>query len=199
MEESEKGRIARELHDLTGQLVMGISGSIENIDFPEPDIKQQIKNKITELGSSIRKISHRMNRAMIEHFTFSELITGLCEDVERLSGLSVHLEIPDKFPSLPNELVLHFYRITQELLTNATKYAPESQVTITIVTESDRMILQYADDGPGFNTGEKTRSMGILNINERAKLIGGQASVHSSPGEGTSWEIIFPLENKNIQ
>jgi two-component system, NarL family, sensor kinase len=197
MEESEKGRIARELHDLTGQLVMGISGTIESIDFPEPELKDQIKESIRELGKSIRQISHRMNRAMIEHFTFSELISGLCEDVQRLSGLSVEVEIPEKFPDLPNELVLHFYRITQELLTNATKYARESQVKIRIVEEHDKLTLYYSDNGPGFVTGEKTRSMGIMNIYERAKLIRGHASVKSSPGKGTTWEIIFPLRLKN--
>jgi signal transduction histidine kinase len=199
MEESEKGRIARELHDLTGQLVMGISGSIENIEFSEPEIKDQIKERINELGRSIRQISHRMNRAMIEHFSFSELITGLCEDVQRLSGLSIDLEIPEQFPDLPNELVLHFYRITQELLTNATKYARDSQVKIRIVAETGKLTLFYSDDGPGFITGEKNKSsMGIMNIYERAKLIRGQAIVKSSPGKGTSWEIFFPILQKNI-
>jgi two-component system, NarL family, sensor kinase len=198
MEESEKGRIARELHDLTGQLVMGISGTIENIEFPEPEIKEQIKNSIKDLGSSIRQISHRMNRAMIEHFTFSELITGLCEDVQKLSRMSVHLEIPEEFPGLPNELVLHFYRITQELLTNATKYARESQVRIKIVVENGKLALYYSDNGPGFIVGDKGKpSMGIMNIYERAKLIGGQATLKSSPGKGTSWEILFPILQKN--
>ena len=199
MEESEKGRIARELHDLTGQLVMGISGSIENIEFSEPEIKEQIKERINELARSIRQISHRMNRAMIEHFSFSELITGLCEDVQRLSGLSIDLEIPEKFPDLPNELVLHFYRITQELLTNATKYARDSQVKIKIIAETGKIILFYSDDGPGFITGEKSKSsMGIMNIYERAKLIRGHANVKSSPGNGTSWKIYFPIIQKNI-
>jgi signal transduction histidine kinase len=141
-----------------------------------------------------------MNRAMIEHFTFSELITGLCEDVQRLSGLSVQVEMPEEFPDLPNELVLHFYRITQELLTNATKYARDSQVKIKIIKENGKLALFYSDNGPGFITGEKTKSsMGIMNIFERAKLIRGQAFVKSSPGKGTSWEIVFPIIQKNNQ
>jgi signal transduction histidine kinase len=197
MEESEKGRTARELHDLTGQLVMGISGTIENIEFPEPEIKELIKERIKELGSSIRQISHRMNRAMIEHFTFSELITGLCKDVQKLSGMSIQLEIPEAFPDLPNELVLHFYRITQELLTNATKYARNSQVKIKIILENDRLTLLYSDNGPGFLPKEKKKSsMGIMNIFERAKLISGHAFIKSSPGNGTSWEIFFPINLK---
>ena len=199
MEESEKGRTARELHDLTGQLVLGISGTIENIDFPDEEIKEQISNKIKELGSSIRRISHHMNRAMIEHFTFSELISGMCEDVQKLSGISVHLEIPEEFPDLPNELVLHFYRITQELLTNASKYARDSEIKIKIKTENDKLALYYSDNGPGFLPDEKRKtSMGIMNIFERVKLINGKAYIRSSPGNGTSWRIFFPIVHNNV-
>ena len=199
MEETEKGRTARELHDLTGQLVLGISGSIENIDFPDQEIKNQLNARIKELGTSIRRISHRMNRAMIEHFTFSEMITGLCEDVQKLSHMTVDLEMADDFPDLPNELVLHFYRITQELLTNAGKYASESQVKIKVFEENGRITLLYTDNGPGFHVGGKSKpSMGILNIFERAKLVGGQANLTSAPGKGTEWEIFFPIVQKNV-
>jgi signal transduction histidine kinase len=194
MEESEKGRTARELHDLTGQLVLGISGAIEDIDFPDPEIKEQIRDRIKELGKSIRQISHRMNRAMIEHFTFSELITGLCADVKKLSGLAIELSIPDEFPALSNEVVLHFYRITQELLTNAAKYAAESKVNITIQIADGNLVLNYFDSGPGFTPGEKKRpGMGFMNIFERAKLVNGMARVHSEPGKGTHWEVNVPV------
>jgi len=199
MEEAEKGRTARELHDLTGQLVMGISGTIENITFPDPEIKEQIKARIQELGASIRHISHRMNRAMIEYFSFNELITGLCHDVTKLSGMSVNLEMTGEFPDLPNELVLHFYRITQELLTNAGKYAHDSQIKIKIKENDGILYLYYSDDGDGFIPDEKTTSsMGIMNIFERVKLINGQASLKSSPGRGTSWEIVFPLGQQKM-
>jgi signal transduction histidine kinase len=198
MEETEKGRTARELHDLTGQLVLGISGTIENIDFPDQEIKQQLTTRIKELGTSIRQISHRMNRAMIEHFTFSEMISGLCEDVQKLSKMMINLDMSDDFPDIPNELVLHFYRITQELLTNAGKYARESQVKIRVFAENGKLTLIYSDDGPGFNLGEKSKpSMGILNIFERAKLVGGMANLTSAPGKGTSWEITFPIDQQN--
>jgi signal transduction histidine kinase len=134
---------------------------------------------------------------MIEHFTFSEMITGLCEDMQKLSRMKIDLVIPDEFPDLPNDLVLHFYRITQELLTNAGKYARDSQVKIKIFAQNDKLTLSYSDDGPGFSMGEKSKpSMGILNIFERAKLVGGQANLSSAPGKGTSWEIVFPMERK---
>ncbi len=195
MEESEKGRTARELHDLTGQLVLGISGMIENLDFPEPETKQQITDSIKDLGKSIRQISHRMNRAMLEHFTFPEMVTGLCRDYQKLVGLNIRLTIPEELPELPNELVLHFYRILQELLTNAGKYAREGEIGIDISLQNEGLSLGYIDHGPGFPEGaEEKKGMGLQNIFERVKLVNGKAEVFSTPGVGTRWELLFPLQ-----
>ena len=199
MEESEKGRTARELHDITGQLVMGIMGEIEGLEFPDQKSKEEINEKIKTLGQSIRRISHKMNRAMIEHFSFNELITGLCEDIGKLSDMKVDLSIPDEFPALPNETVLHFYRIVQELLTNASKYARNNRITLNISIEGNRLRLFYNDNGAGFHYSPKEKtSMGILNIFERAKLIGGEARLITAPGKGTTWEITFPFEKKMV-
>ncbi|MCX6244521.1 MAG: hypothetical protein NTU98_07410 [Bacteroidetes bacterium] len=194
MDENEKGRTARELHDITGQLVMGITGEIENLDLPDSDVKEEIKSKIRELGKSIRLISHRMNKATLEHFTFEELILGQCEDIRKVVGLQIELEMPDEFGDLNEEVVLHSYRIVQELLTNAGKYAKESLVRIEFLKTATEMILTYSDSGPGFDTSliEK-KGMGLMNIFERARLLNGTAKVTSSPGNGTSWEIIIPL------
>lgn len=198
MEESEKGRTARELHDITGQLVMGITGEIENIDFPDNSIKEEIKGKIKELGKSIRLISHRMNRAMMEHFSFEELIVGQCEDVQRLTGIPITAEMPSEPLTLPKEVVLHLYRIVQELLTNAGKYVKGGQVSVRITTLNNELHLFYSDNGQGFDMKAlKSDSMGLMNIHERAKLLGGKAKVISAPGEGTSWEIAIPYFRKN--
>ena len=195
MEEGEKKRTAQELHDITGQLVMGITGEIENLDIPDDENKEELQSKIKELGKSIRQISHRMNPAMIEHFTFDELIIGQCEDVQRLSKIPVHLKIDETFPEFQKDLVLHFYRIVQELLTNATKYISGGEVEIKIHFNSNKLNLLYTDTGPGFEVNEKSKSgMGIMNIFERTKLIGGHAVLNSSPGDGTSWEITIPVK-----
>ena len=194
IEENEKGRTARELHDITGQLVMGITGEIENLDLPDSEIKEEIKGKIKELGKSIRMISHRMNKVTLENFTFNELIFGQCEDMRKVVGLQIQLEMPEEIGDLQEEVVLHTYRIIQELLTNAGKYARESLVRIEFLKTAAELILTYRDNGPGFDASliEK-KGMGLMNIFERAKLLNGSAKVTSSPGDGTLWEIIIPL------
>lgn len=199
MEESEKGRTARELHDITGQLVMGITGEIEGIDFPDSAIKEEIKGKIKDLGKSIRAISHRMNRAMMEHFSFEELIVGQCEDVQRLTGIPIKAEMPAEELTLPRESVTHIYRIVQELLTNAGKYVKDGTVTIRVSNVGNELRLSYSDTGQGFDVKSlKSDSMGLSNIHERAKLLGGKAKVDSTPGMGTSWEITIPYSQKKV-
>ncbi|MDP4282774.1 MAG: ATP-binding protein, partial [Bacteroidota bacterium] len=194
MEESEKGRTARELHDITGQLVMGITGSLESIDFPDPSVKDDLREKIKDLSHSIRLISHRMNRAMIDTFTFEELIVGQCEDVQKLSGLPIHLTLPSEPVKLPEEAVLHIYRMVQEMLTNATKYAVGGEVWISLQKGDHSLGISYQDTGPGFDTqGTAKKGMGMMNIYERTRLLRGKATVYSAPGDGTSWEISIPL------
>ena len=195
MEESEKGRTARELHDITGQLIMGITGEVEKLDLPDDRNKAEIQAKIKDLGRSIRAISHRMNKAMLEHFTFKELITGQCEDIQKLTGMRVQLDMPEGNYDLPEEMVLHTYRIVQELLTNASKYVSESTVRISFINRNNNLIMAYSDNGKGFDSKEiKNHGMGIMNIFERAKLLGGKAKLTSSPGNGTKWEILIPLK-----
>jgi len=194
MEENEKARTARELHDITGQLVMGITGEIENLDLPDNEIKEEIQGKIKELGKSIRLISHRMNKATLEHFTFEELIEGQCDDIRKVVGLEIQLEMPEHFGELNEEVVLHTYRIVQELLTNAGKYARESFVRIEFIRNATELILNYSDNGPGFDSSQiEKKGMGLMNIFERARLLNGTAKVTSSPGDGTAWEIVIPL------
>jgi len=197
MEESEKGRTARELHDITGQLVMGLTGEIENIETLDPAVKTQIKNKITDLGRSIRLISHRMNKAMLEHFTFEELVTGQCTDMQKLTGIKILLEMPEQSLSLREETIQHTYRIIQELLVNAGKYVKNGTIKIIVTSKNDKFQIHYSDNGPGFDPEKLQKSgMGLMNINERAKLIGGRATVNSTPGSGTTWEIIGPVDGK---
>ena len=200
MEENEKAKIARELHDITGQLVLGITGEIENLEMPDNKIKLEIQGKIKNLGQSIRLISHRMNKAMLDSFTFEELVIGQCEDIKKALGLQVEVQMPDEPIVLNEEVVLHAYRIVQELLTNAGKYARDSYVSLSFQKSDSELVINYFDNGPGFDPGliEK-KGMGLMNIFERAKLMNGSAEVTSSPGDGTSWVIKFPLVLNKIK
>jgi signal transduction histidine kinase len=194
IEEREKGRLSRELHDTIGHLVQGLTGHIDSLQFQDEKINQEVSGKLKELGQSIRSISHRMSQVATEKFSFYELITGLCEDVKSLTGLKIKYSIPN-FPfSFTEELNLHMYRIVQELLTNANKYASDASIQLTFALLDNKLHLIYIDNGPGFETGNPDpHFFGLSNILERVKLLGGNAKLESSPGKGTTWEISIPI------
>jgi len=199
LEENEKERTARDLHDITGKFVLTISDEIERIEFPDNRVKGTLLANVETIGKSLRKISHRLNRAMIEKFSFDELILGYCEDFYKISQLPIEVHLPENNFTLPGEIVLHIYRIIQELLTNASKYAKDGLVEMTIEVDEKKLQLFYRDTGPGFEMKDtdKTSGMGFMNIYERVRLLGGTATPESSPGNGTEWTIIIPYGNKN--
>lgn len=198
MEEDEKEKLSGELHDITGQLMLGVLAQVEQFDFPEGRKKVELKEIIAGLGSRIRQISHRMGRSHMEDLGFEELIRGLCDDMQAFTGNPVGLEINLSGSNiLSGERLLHIYRITQELLTNAGRYAPKAKVEIRMEVRDRKMEMTYHDDGPGFSDLETgRRGMGLMNIMERARLLGGSAAVNSAPGQGVSWEISLPLTDR---
>jgi len=122
------------------------------------------------------------------------LILGQCEDIQKVVGLKINLVMPEEPLILNEEVVLHAYRIVQELLTNAGKYAKDSYINLVFQKSPTELIINYNDNGPGFDASNKsTKSMGLMNIYERAKLLNGSAEVISAPGDGTTWEIKFPV------
>jgi len=197
MEEDQKGRTARELHDITGQFVLSITDQIAKIDFPDPDIKNQLIEKIEDTRQSLRVLSHKMNKVMVEQSSFEELVFGLCEDIHKLTGLQIDLELPEEQRVFSQEIVLHSFRIIQELLMNAGKYVKEGQVRIRVKVIKNLLQISYIDNGPGFDPAMvKGKGMGIMNIYERARLLNGKVNLSSLPGSGSSWEIIIPLSIK---
>jgi signal transduction histidine kinase len=193
-EEAEKGRIGFELHDTIGYLLRIIQNSIHSIEFPDPGIKDSIRQQLTDMGETIRRISHRMNPVRQENSTFQELFADIVNDMKNLTGMKVKYFIPDHIPVLSREIMLHFCRITEELLTNASKYAKDSSITIQIACVENRLLLLYSDGGNGFDPSSAGKSgIGLNSIFARATLLNGKAILKTERGKGTSWDISVPL------
>lgn len=193
-EEREKNKLAREIHDTVGHMVQGIIAGINALQPVDSDQNTTIKEQMAELGEMIRRISHRMNAVMIEKFRMEELVTGLCEDYRLLTGMNLDYRVPRFVKDLSYPIKMHLSRIIQELLTNAQKYAPKARISLTLAIAEGKLLLFYKDDGPGFEKEKiENRSMGLINIGERIKLMDGTLRYQSAPGKGTSCEITIPL------
>jgi two-component system, NarL family, sensor kinase len=194
LEENAKGRLAMELHDMTSPLYTSLLQQIEETEISNPNLKAEIQDKLSSLAANIRNISHSINKVFVEELTFQELLQGLCEDMQSLTIVPIAIEISDEEYNLSTEATIHLFRIVQELITNAVKYVKSGIIKLSISKEFNNLYLLYQDTGPGFNSSQnKNHGIGLLNIFERVKLLGGEAVLTSTPGNGTKWTISVPV------
>lgn len=195
MEETEKSRIGFELHDNIGYLVRGIDGFIKSMEIKDLKIKQELKEKMTELSECIRRISHRMTMVKDDKSTFHEMVADIINDMINLTGISVKYFIPVHLPVFSKETELHVCRVIQELLTNAAKHAHESKIGIDLAFTDNLLILMYNDNGPGFESSKTDQNgIGLKSITERIALLNGKVKLQTAPGKGTKWEITIPFK-----
>lgn len=193
-EENEKARLGRDFHDITGQKFTSLSAYIETLDIPDLEKKERALEMLGEIGESVRKMSHRMNRTWLERFSLEDSLSGLCKDFIKLTGLDLEFHQPSPYPKISKETSIHLFRIVQELLTNAVKHAEGSKVSLSIAAENSSLVVKYSDNGPGFDLKSASgKGMGLSNLNERVILLGGSIETDSRPGFGTFCQITIPL------
>jgi len=198
LEENLKGRVAMELHDLTSPFYFTMLQQIENAHIHDSQIKQDLQTNVTGMASKIRSISHRMNSDFIGQLTLRELVEGLCEDLRGTTTVPIHCTIEHDDFNLSKEVKIHVYRIVQELLTNAIKYVTAGEVKLSLSEEVGMVFILYQDTGPGFDVqAVASKSLGLMNIFERAKIIHGKAVLNSNPGNGTQWNITIPNKRES--
>jgi len=194
LEEIEKRRLGFELHDHVGYLVRSIDRFVQEYPFSNPDEKEDIVEKISDLRSTIRRFSHHLNPVNIENERFPNLVVDLIKDVSTIAGIEVRFFIPENLPDLSEKQALHLIRIIQELLTNTSKHATGSKVILNISAADNTLIMIYHYDGPGFATTQTGNyGFGFQSIRERIRLIEGRSILTSEPGKGTKWEFEIPL------
>lgn len=199
LDEKEKSRIARQLHDLTGPISQLLNKQIGGLEFPDVVMKTELKTRLENITTTLRHLSHRMNKAMMDQLSFTELIEGLRMDIQAMTDIPVIVRIDSACEQLPSTLSQHVYFMMLELLTNAVKHVRTGDIRLSLSVEYGMLYLIYRDKGPGFDTEAiKQKGMGLSNIMERARLLKGKAEVLSDSGEGTRWTISIPLK-KNLK
>jgi len=194
-DENLKGRLAMELHDMISPLYTQILKQIESTEIGDDRIKDELHSKLTGLADHLRQISHRLSKVFIQQLSFAELAKGVCDDMQYLTDVPIKLELSLDSIDLTSEMATHLVRIIQELLANAVKYVDKGVIKLNISIEFTSLYILYQDDGPGFDPKKlKQEGLGLLNIIERAKIIGGKSTLESSPGNGTKWRIFIPLK-----
>jgi len=195
-QEAERGRIARELHDEAGQVMMAVALHLRALEKSTADAQQreeleELHTIVSEAATGLHEMISDLRPGLLREHGLAAAIDQQAIRTSESTGIQigVHLEA---LPDLPGEVEIALYRIAQEALVNVARHSGATAASVTAARTAERLRLVIEDNGHGFDPGASTRRHGLLGMSERMALLGGQLHIDSSPGGGTA--IIAELD-----
>lgn len=194
-EENERRRISRELHDGIAQMLTAAKLKIES--FQKNSIEYvELKNIIDETISEVKRLSTNLMPSVLIDYGLESALRTLCKNSEIAGKLKLsYIYLQDTDQPLPFEIMLSVYRIAQESLNNLVKHSEASEGNLYIIHSPDFLVLEISDNGTGLKNSQNPKqksTLGIRNMQERARLINGKLTMESS----IEWATIVRLEIK---
>ncbi|HUX53558.1 MAG TPA: HAMP domain-containing protein [Williamwhitmania sp.] len=196
-QEQERQRLSRELHDGIGQQLIAAKLMLELYDPTEEhkeELVEGVKVEINRLIDDVRRISNNLTPSVLSELDLGTALQNLCKGLNQgQPGRVVHhvANIPDKLNKRQKNYI---FRIVQEALTNAIKHSDATLIELTASVENDILNVHITDNGKGFDPTHICHpGNGIINIRERAELLGGHFYLHSLPGKGADIYVNIPI------
>jgi signal transduction histidine kinase/Flp pilus assembly protein TadD len=198
-QEEERKRIAKDLHDGIGVLLSTARMQFTALKDKNPENNALVDKagKLLEQASvDVRRISHNMMPGLLTKYGLNEAIADLFEQLDDTPGLSAKMDTNEETKRLAENQEIMLYRIVQELVNNTLKHARAKNISLILDYTGDKLGLRYADDGVGFDMGEKTKtvSIGMKGIESRVSFLGGEVNIESAKGKGLHCHIEVPVE-----
>ena len=206
-QEAERQRIARELHDATGQSLtavgLGLSAVLNSCQRREPEQVEHRVRELMELNSTtldeLRHLIADLRPSHLDDLGLGSTLRWYTKEMQRRVPLEIQVEINGEERMLDSAVSTALFRVAQEALTNIVKYAQIATARVRLTYAPQEVILQVEDNGVGFNaaavpalSGRST--WGLLGMQERAELLGGTFELRSNPGAGTRVQVTIPYQ-----
>jgi signal transduction histidine kinase len=204
-QEEERKRLARELHDDTAQSLIALNQQVEMaqklLDTDPVRTAErlvEVREMLAETLESVRRFSRALRPIYLEDLGFLPALEMLTREADQEENLTVQLTVSGAVRRLPPDLELAAYRIVQEALNNVVQHAQASQAWVEACFEVEHLVLLVRDDGQGFEPPNLPDALarqghfGLMGIQERAFLCGGQVSLRSAPGDGAEVIVQIP-------
>lgn len=192
VQEGERRKLARELHDEIGQVLTAVSFSLKSVARLDTDgtLREVVSEGLTTVERAIgqvRSMSLDLRPPLLDELGIVPALRWLAQQQESRTGVSIVLEAASGDLKLPVEMAEASYRVAQEALTNVARHAGASEVVVRLERLDERVRVMVRDNGCGFDRAQihGTGGIGLLGMEERVKLAGGVLRVRSVPGEGT--------------
>jgi signal transduction histidine kinase len=197
-QELERARLARELHDETGQALTSIllglrslEGSVESDDAHTA--LAAVRGLVVSTLQDVRRLAVELRPSALDDFGLAPAIERLVDTHRQDASVDVDLEIQLGDGRLPADVETTMYRIVQEALTNVTKHAGATRISILVTRTDKSAVLVVEDDGEGFDVARSTDGLGLTGMRERVALVGGRLKVETGTGSGTTIAAEIPL------
>ncbi|MFQ5996853.1 MAG: sensor histidine kinase, partial [Dehalococcoidales bacterium] len=207
IQEEERKRIARELHDETSQVLASLSASLEAITEMLPTntdkIKALLKNAqglSVTLIDEIHRLIYELRPTLLDDLGLVAATRWLAENTLETTGVAVNFETTGKERRLPSQLETTLFRVIQEAISNIAKHAHARNVSLMLHFRRNVIGVSIKDDGSGFDVEEairakdRPRGLGLLGMKERVELFHGTFAIRSHPGGGTEIDIEIPTK-----
>jgi PAS domain S-box-containing protein len=202
-QETERKRLARELHDGVGQILSGVKFRLQALPGSMV-LSDDGEAKIAKVGgfldyaiAEIRRVSQNLMPAELVDLGLAPALLTLCREFKERSGVRVTVRDEGIPPGLSPDLALALFRITQEALNNIGKHSRATMAGVNLSLKGKTLVLSVSDNGVGFKlNGQRQssgRGFGLGNMRQRAESIGGLIELRSTPGVGTTLNVHAPL------
>ncbi len=214
-QEAERQRIARELHDATGQSLTAISlglRGVENylVQATSADDPRVLIHQVKELRSfgqnalgELRNLISDLRPPQLDDLGLAAALRWYVQSYEQRRQIAMHFRVEGDDSRLPAEYRTVLFRIAQEALTNIAKHAQATSAEVSLAVERHEVRLDVRDDGCGFDPQlvakletDRQAGWGLVGIRERALLLGGVCRIDTSPGAGTHLQVTVPLPDR---
>jgi PAS domain S-box-containing protein len=202
VQEAERQRLARELHDDLTQRLAVLAMEAEGLELRMPSLPpaagaaklKEIRENLVTLSMDVHALSRQLHPSILDDLGLADAIASECASFRQHNGIKVNYQSTDIPSNIPKEIAINIYRIAQEALRNISKYARATTADIALLGRDDTLHLTIKDNGRGFDIqGKKMAGLGLASMKERASLIGGDFSIQSWSGHGTVIEVTAPL------
>jgi signal transduction histidine kinase len=207
-QEAERQRIARELHDATGQsltaIALGLRGVETMLEGDQPvkvEQVEELKSFSTSALGELRQIIADLRPSQLDDLGLAPAIQWYVHEFEKRYAIQTEFVVEGNRSRLPPEHETVLFRIVQEALTNIAKHANATSASVRLEKYPAQIRLTIKDDGRGFDLEEALRGKGrtgwgLLGIQERTRLLGGQYEIHSEPQRGTRIQVTVPVKTE---
>jgi signal transduction histidine kinase len=210
VQDDERRRIARDLHDVTGQKIAFQAMLLSRLGREAKDAEQQsligeCQTITTQISDEIRTLSYLLHPPLLDELGLASAIQWYAEGFRARTGIDLSVDVARDFPRLAADVEIALFRVLQESLTNTHRYAASETAEVRLNSDAETITLEIFDFGRGISADQKGKAkhgadgiemlgVGIRGMRERMKQLSGQLKIQSNRGEGTRVTATVPLE-----